>query len=182
MIGAITRSGLRVDLVNPVKDTITAKDIAEHLSKQVLHRGAPWCFYSLAQHNVLVNNEVVRSEGGLAGLYALLYRADEAFCELPSSKLQRVIHEAFNLDYPVPKGLREGIAHARRCVTLTEYKQLIEGCEPEIAELEAQGAKPIRGMIKPLNWDKALDDFVCALRANAVAEHLPKLPVWGDIL
>ena len=48
---ALTRSGRRIDLAEPDVSLIRARDLAEHLAKLPMYRGATWGFYSIAQHS-----------------------------------------------------------------------------------------------------------------------------------
>jgi hypothetical protein len=182
MTVVVARSGRRLNLAGPRKDMVTVEDIAEHLAKQPMYLGGTWGFYSVAQHSVLVASEVARTEGPLAALYALLHHAGEAYARDPRTSFVRFLHGAFDLDWPQPKPFIQAIAHAHDCVELTERRQLMNNCGAEIAMLEARGAKSLRGMIKPIGWDRALKPYLDALRVNAVAAQLPKLPVWGALL
>ena len=50
------------------------------------------------------------------------------------------------------------------------------------AELQRQGVRAIRRMIRPQPWDKAMDGWLDTLRSNAIAANIPHLPAFGDLL
>jgi hypothetical protein len=189
----VMRSGARVDLAKPKADTLFLRDIAEGLAKTPMYGGATWGFYSHAQHATLLAAEAAREEGPQAGLYALLHHAHIAFAgfEMLNSAeawrkrrdaIMRAVHEACDLDWPMPREIANALAIAHACVEMTELRQLCTDCDAEVAALERNGAHSLRGAIKPKAWDRALDGFIEALRVNAVAAQLPKMPIWGDIL
>ena len=192
---AIMRSGARVDLDAPQQRMVQLRDIAEALAKTPMYRGATQGFYSHAQHSTLVAAEIVGGfhESPLVGIYALLHHALIAFESLDTwvdlktrtkrqAALMRTLHEGCDLDWPPPDTTVKALARAHTNVTMTELRQLCTGCDQEVAEMERGGAQPLRGLIKPLAWDRALDRYIETLQVNAVASHLPKLPIFGDIL
>lgn len=75
-----TYSGKFVDTLNPDPETIDARDIAHHLSQTCRFGGATSCFYSVAEHAVLVY-DLMRYRGarGWALDGALLHDAAEAY-------------------------------------------------------------------------------------------------------
>lgn len=179
---AFMRSGVRVDLTHPRVDLIRAADIAEQLAKQPMYRGATWGFYSVAQHSTLVAAEIAREEGPLAAFYGLLHHADEAFGASEISNFSRVLHGAFDIDWPCPRDTARAFAYAHSCVEMTELRQLCTDRATEVAEHENLGALPLRGMIKPLAWDRAMDRYIDALRVNAVAAGLTRIPAMEGLL
>ncbi|HEY4112900.1 MAG TPA: hypothetical protein VGM17_02460 [Rhizomicrobium sp.] len=176
------RSGARIDIRNPRLDLIRATDIAESLAKLPMYRGATWGFYSVAQHSTLVATEVSREEGPLAGLYALLHQADDAFGCLATAEFSAILHGAFDLDWPCPRDTARAFAYVHSCVEMTELRQLCTGREDEVAAHEKLEARPLRGMIKPLAWDRAMDRYIEALKVYAVAAQLHRIPALGDEL
>ncbi|MBN9568742.1 MAG: hypothetical protein J0H79_14170 [Alphaproteobacteria bacterium] len=185
MTVAVMRSGARIVRAAPRVEAIRATDIAEHLAKQVMYGGATWGYYSKAQHAILVATEIAREEGALGAFYALLKDATDAFgAELPRERnpIIRAVYHAFDLDAPMPKPVQAALLVATANVALTERRQLLTGCDDEVSALEAQGAKPLRGMIRPLAWDRAMDRYIDALRINAAAAQLDqRRPVWEGI-
>lgn len=178
-------SGSSVDIERPHPSMIQARDIAQHLAKQCMYRGATHSFYSVAQHSCVLAAELARGEGPLAALYGLLHHADQAIAvlgEISRANLDRVVHEAFDLDWPAPAPIATALTRAHRRVELSEARHLLAGRQARIAELEGEGTSPLKSPIKPLAWDKALDRFVAELRIYATMASIPNLPAFGGIL
>ncbi len=178
---AIMRSGARIDLAAPRADQILVRDIAEPLSKQPMYDGRAWNFYSKAQHSLIVAAEAARTAGPLPAFYALLRLAPDAFGAPGNGKLLRKIWLAFGLP-GIDKRSWDAIECARASAELSEHRQLLTNVDAEVAVMEARGVKPLKSAIKPLAWDRAMDRYIDALRVNAIAAQLPRLPVWGNIL
>jgi hypothetical protein len=193
---AIMRSGARIDLDALQPRMVQLRDVAEALAKTPMYRGATQGFYSHAQHSTLLAAEVAPEEGSTAALYALLHHAHIAFQSLdvcidltappPTQKRRNAVMKALlhgcDLDWPIPGSILKALARAHDNVEMTELRQLCTGCDDEVAAHERNSARPLRGLIKPLGWDRALDRYIEALQVNAVASRLPKLPIFGDIL
>lgn len=182
---AIMCSGSRVDIDQPHPRMIRARDIAQHLAKQCMYGGATQSFYSVAQHSCVVAQELARADGPLSALYGMLHHAPDAvasLAELPRAKLDRAIHEAFDLDWPAPIQITAAMAAAHKRVELAEARQLLAGRDLRIAELESQGVMPIKSPIRPIAWDKALDRYLAELRIYATMANIPQMPAFGDIL
>ena len=182
----IMRSGARINPQNPRVDLIHARDIAEHLAKQPMYLGATQGFYSVAQHSTVLAAELCRAEGPIAGLYALVHHAAEAFTRSgpPHPAALNAVHGAFDLDWPMPATIKKALDHAHASVEMSELRQLCAGAAREVDEHEAAGARPLRGIIKPVGWDRAMERFIDALRVYAIASQLPisSMPAMGDIL
>lgn len=110
-----TFSGIEFDLLNPTPNMIDVVDIAHHLSQVCRWAGAPTCFWSVAQHSVMVSM-IVPEE---LQLWGLLHDAAEAYIGditrplknlLPEireieTRIMRVIANRFNLEWPEPSAL-----------------------------------------------------------------------------
>lgn len=179
-----TCSGRRVGLEAPHPTSILASDLAEHLSKQAMFRGATRGLYTAAQHCAIVAGEMAREEGATAALYGLLHHAANSYSDDPrhAPALREAVYRAFGLPLPAPAPEIAPLQRIHDCVELTELKQLCSGCEPEIARLERAGAVPLKSLIRPLGWDRAHDRFVEALRTYAKVAGLPRQPAFGDLL
>jgi hypothetical protein len=182
---AITCSGATVDVEKPHPSMISARDIAQHLAKQCMYYGAPHSFYSVAQHSCVVAAELARTEGPLSAIYGLLHHADQAFAvlgELSRANLDRAIHEAFDLDWPAPIAITKAMNAVHHQVEFAELRHLLAGRQARIRELEAEGVLPLKGVIRPVAWDKALDRFLAELRIYATMANIPNMPAFGGIL
>lgn len=113
----MTASGRPFWPLEPRIEDVWIEDIAHHLAHQCRFSGACREFYSVAQHSVLVCEEVVVASSErdrvVNGLYALLHDASEAYLvDVPrplkhdpqfasyreaEATLQMVIHQAFGL-------------------------------------------------------------------------------------
>ncbi len=128
-----TYSGLCIDLRNPQPETISIIDIAHGLSLLCRFCGQTRCFYSVAQHAVLVSR-LVPEEAALA---ALLHDAHEAYVgditqpvkeylsssdlEALSSRLDRAIAERFG----VPIEPLDLVKRADRVALASECRDLL---------------------------------------------------------
>lgn len=180
---AIMCSGAQVDLESPHPSMIRAREIAHHLAMRVMYDGAPHAYYSVAQHCCAVAQDLARDEGPMAGLYALLHHAFEAFGprgDLARANLDRVIHEAFDLDFPMPATVARALDQAHARVELWENLHLMIGREDRVRELVLQTPTPTRLPIRPVAWDKAFDRWLSELRIFATMAHIPLLPAYGD--
>lgn len=182
---AIMRSGAQVSMEAPEPRMISARDLAEHMAKLCVHNGATYTFYSHAQHASILAHELALMDGPLAALYGLLHAAHKAvrldMMPLTRSKVCRAIHEAFDLDWPVPNSIQVmmGLAHDR--VEITEMRDLLQGRDEEIAAMARRGVQPLRVTIRALAWDKAHDRFLSDLRSFSTMAGLPNLPALGDL-
>jgi hypothetical protein len=177
---AFTHSGARVDLRSPRVPSILAADIAEHLAKHPMFRGATrYGVYPVAQHCAIVADELARVAGPQGGLFGLLHHAAAAYTDKPSPALQAAIHEAFGLPRIMPEAIRSALVRIHDSVELTELTQLCLGCEPEITELEQRGAVLLTRprserdhnrrenvVIKPRGWDWAHERFVEVVKTH----------------
>ena len=179
-----THSGRRIIPGAPASSAVFAADLAEHLSKHSMYRGATRGLYTEAQHCAIVAGELAREQGAEAALYGLLHDADRAYSDWPvhAAPLKAAIHRAFGLDWPMPASVAAALARIHAGVELTELRQLCAGCAPEIERLERAGAVPLKSLIRPLGWDRAQDRFVEALRCYAKLALPRDLDVFGGIV
>jgi hypothetical protein len=168
--------------------SILAADIAEHLAKQPMFRGATrFGVYPVAQHCAIVADELARIAGPQGGLFGLLHHAAAAYTDKPSLALQAAIHKAFGLPRIMPEAIRSALVRIHDCVELTELTELCLGCEPEIAELERRGAVALtrnrsehhhggqeRVAIKLRGWDWAHERFVEVAKTHMRVASLHK--------
>jgi hypothetical protein len=180
---AIMRSGLRISIAAPSPNMVNPRDLAEHLSKLCAHNGATYSFYSEAQHACIVAAELALLEGPLPALYGLLHNADLAVCPgllpMDRSKVMRAIHEAFDLDWPIPIGIHIPLNKVHERVTLTEMRDLLAGRDDEIARMRSMGIQPLSKTIRPMAWDKATDKFLAELQIYTTMAGLPPIALRG---
>ncbi len=162
---------------------IRARDIGERLAKQPAYLGAtPGVFYSLAQHSVLLAQELARTEGASAALYALVHHGADAF-GTSSARLLALLHASFDLDWPMPASTARAFAHAHNCVEITEISRLFSDCEERMALLRnVLGASFTRRWLNPVAWDRALDLWLGEMAIQAAAAGLPHLPALEGII
>lgn len=185
MTTTIMLSGRKFNSAAPHPSMVSFADIGAHLAKICMHNGAPAQFYSAAQHAVIVAQEVSKIDGPLGALYGLLNNAHlavECGDELTRARVKQAIHEALDLDWPAPKTTTKAIAQAFARVDLAEKMQLLVGRQAETDKALKAGVLPLRGIIKPLPWDRALDKWIDTLRGHAVAACIPHMPSLGGVL
>lgn len=167
-----TRSGRAIDLLAPSPGDIRLSDIAEQLANLNRWTGATAAPFSIAQHCVIVAEEMHRLDGALAGLYGLLHDAHEyvigdiveptagalaaligpAFPRALSTLKRRidgVIHHAFDIDWPI-SGTMAGLldcVHAQ--VRVTEMRDIAFGYDDHIRSAADEGIRPLGRRIVP---------------------------------
>lgn len=169
---AIMRSGLRLDVLAPQINRIRVPDIAEGLAKINRWVGASVAPYSVAQHSLLVAEDMYREDGALAAIYGLLHDAHESVIGdistpaelaldliLPGAAdaiatlkdgIDRMIHAKLDLDWPTPVCIRNGFAISHGRISATEARDLMTGCD------DLFGADPLKKKIVPFtSWTKA---------------------------
>ena len=184
MTVTIMRSGRKFNAKAPHPRMVFFGDIAAHLSKICMFNGAPDVFYSAAQHGIIVATEIAKIDGPLGALYGLLHNADRAvICsdELTRANVSRVIHEALDLDWPAPEATMRALAQVEARVDLSERLQLLRGWTETTGPALRAGVWPLRSIIKPMTWDRALDRWIETLRGFALAASIPNLPSLGDL-
>jgi hypothetical protein len=170
----MTASGRPFWPLEPRVEDVSIDDIAHHLSHLCRFTGAVRRFYSVAQHSVLVCEELAVAAGDRerrrAGLYGLLHDASEAYLvDVPrplkhaadfvvyreaESRLQSVIYRAFGLD---PDGEPEDLKTIDRRLLRTEQRDLM----PPPALLERRDdVEPLPYTIEPWWCDEARARFL----------------------
>lgn len=176
---AVTSSGARIDLAAPDAALIAIADIADGLSQIARWNGAtgPAPYY-VAQHSVVVADDMYRFDGPRAAIYGLLHdaheyllgdvsRITEAHCgatpalEAARARLDRIIHFRFGLDWPPPASVRELLAAAHDRVVLTEMRDLfVRGWASEIAEFERAGVARLKTIIRARSSGLTRESFL----------------------
>ena len=129
-----TYTGKKFDFLNPTAEAVCIEDIAHALSNICRYTGHTKKFYSVAQHSVLMADNVLPDEDKLV---ALLHDATEAYltdiskplknllpqyCEL-EDKVYKVIAEKFGLSDKLPDSVKE----ADLRLLATEKRDLLIG-------------------------------------------------------
>lgn len=112
----------RIDLMAPSVADIDIEDIAHALARQCRYNGHVGNFLSVARHSIWVSNRL-KSQGAELRLWGLLHDASEAYVgdmvkplkHDPSmaafrdaeERLERVIAQAFGLEFPMPDAVKE---------------------------------------------------------------------------
>lgn len=192
---AIVRSGTRIELLAPAPALIRVSDIAEGLAKLPRWRGATDGVFSVAQHSVIVADEMANYDGPLAAIYGLLHDAHEhlitditeptadAIEALMDScadrrvfrmalanlrhRIDASIHEAFDIDWPMPGSIKGLLDRVHEQVRLTEMRDVVPGCEAELQAAFAEGLRPLNRRILPYpnyitadaKWRGALEKY-----------------------
>ena len=99
----LTHSGISFNLLEPDPDLIEIEDIAHALSHLCRFTGHTKCFYSVAEHSVLVSLYVPPQ----FGLEALLHDAAEAYIGDVSSPLKAQLHEYRNIEFKLDQAIRK---------------------------------------------------------------------------
>lgn len=195
---ALTRSGMAIDLLAPSAATIRVTDLAEQLSKINRYNGATTgAGYSVAQHSVILAEEVAKHDGAAAALYALLHDGHEfAIGDITEpmaaalakrigpmfevalrqqrNALDRVIHDAFGLDWPVPDAIAGLIDAMHARLVLTELRDCLISQESRLRrEAATEGLQPLPRRIVPYtSWITADMQFRQALERYAALAGL----------
>lgn len=104
----VTASGRRVPLLNPFPEDIDFNDIAHHLAQINRYTGACKFPYSVAQHCVLMHDNVEEPYK----LHALLHDAHEAYVSDMSSPMKHSLAEKSVEGYDAFKSIAEGFDRA----------------------------------------------------------------------
>jgi hypothetical protein len=188
---AIMRSGARLDASAPQIERLKIGDISEGLAKINRWTGSTVAPYSVAQHSLLVAEDMYREDGAQAALYGLLHDAHEALIGditvtteqaldliLPGAAgaiatlkdgIDRMIHLRLDLDWPMPAPIRNGFAISHARVAASEARDLLIGCD------DLCTGETLKRKIVPLGWTRADADWqamlsryaaLCGLRLN----------------
>lgn len=162
-----TYSGKQFYPLRPDASLICIKDIAHALAMQCRYNGHSREFYSVAQHSVLVSNNVSRHYA----LWALLHDAGEAYLgdlvrpikQNPKVRelwkpiehaLDREIEKAFGFSVNALDAV--DIKHADRRACVTEKRDVL----PQAFKSEDDGLEPFRETIIPWNPYRAESEFL----------------------
>lgn len=166
------RSGGYVSLLDPQPDTLLIEDIAHALSHLCRFTGHVRKFYSVAQHSVLVSQQVTREHA----LHALLHDASEAYTGDFSSplktltvdlhdvehRLQAAVYKKFGLSEAEPAEVK----YADVVMLLTEKRDLMLASRRDTTEWSAFNAyAPRTERIVPWDSSKSRFEFMRAFRA-----------------
>lgn len=178
-----TFTGGRFYPYDPRPEDVSLEDIAQSLSNTCRYNGHLPCFYSVAQHSVIMSRYVKYE----SALWALFHDAPEAYLsDLPrpvkygpvgevyldiETNVMRVIAEHFGLQWPMPKS--EINYHDRRMLA-TEVRDLQPHWSGEDWE-SIEGIEPYQEVIKPMLPHEAKVDFL--LRVYELANGCPR---WND--
>lgn len=97
-----TASGAHFNFMDPDPETIHLNDIAHALSHCCRFAGHTSAFYSVAQHSVLVSNEVAKD----FRLDALMHDAAEAYLGDMTSPLKRMLPQYKAIEHNVEQAIR----------------------------------------------------------------------------
>lgn len=156
MTWIITRSGKRLDPLNPDPALIDIFDIAEALSKESRFAGHCKGFYSVAQHSLIVSLNAPEH----LKLMALLHDAPEAYIKDMPSPIKKIlpdyraidkaiwsaIAQKFNLPLVLPPEIKQLDLRA----LATERRDLLESNNCNDCEWQClEGIKPFIGTLEP---------------------------------
>ena len=164
-----TYTGKAIDLLDPDWGSIDILDIAHALAHQCRFTGHTREFYSVAQHSVLVSQQVP-PEHALEGL---LHDAAEAYCadlakpikHLPGfeayNELEARLQRAVTMAFGVPTEMSKPVKEADRRILTTEAKCLLTK-PPRPWTLPAEPYPDLE--IKPLPPDVAKAMFLASFQ------------------
>jgi hypothetical protein len=187
----ITADARRFDLLCPSLEQVSLGVIAVATAKMCRWTGHITDFYSVASHSVAVA-DICRDA---VKPYALLHDAAEGFLgdvatplkhamrmlspsalaayDQVTETVDRAIHLACGLQWPVPIEIHAEVKFADLAMLATEYRDLIPAGAPELDPLPP----PIADRIMPdLNWHWAKERFISRAWDLHEAGLLPNLP------
>jgi hypothetical protein len=174
----ITAAGRRFDLLCPSLEQVDLQTIAAATAKLCRWTGHISQFYSVASHSVAVARICAID----AKPYALLHDSAEAYLGDVSTPLkhamralspaalaaydqitevvERAIHLAFGLQWPVPSEIHAEIKRADLVMLATEYRDLIPGGSPAL-DVPATLPPPDEAFLFPdYDWQGAMHHFL----------------------
>ncbi|MFG1319866.1 hypothetical protein [Xanthobacter autotrophicus] len=175
-----TASGRTWRLLDPSPADVDFRDIAAHLAKACRFAGACHVPYSVAQHSVVVADQLPPT----LRLYGLLHDAHEAYIgDIPAPMKAALavhngrevlrsivemhdaaIHAAAGLPWPPPRAVAQAVHQADLRAFATEWRDLMpSGQTPAPVPF-----RPLGTRIRPQPWAKAEEAFFAALQ-----DHLP---------
>ncbi|MGF7161254.1 hypothetical protein FHS85_002889 [Rhodoligotrophos appendicifer] len=184
-----TESGIFVDLAHPQPSQIRLRDIARHLAKINRYCGATQVPLSVAQHSVLVAEEVERQLGPLAGLQGLMHDAHEAYLGDLTAPAIQLLHRVVGTDvwHVLTETLDAAIYQALDLPEQTEEAQLAirladgsaaatewRDCMADIEPPPGRFPRPFRAVVKPVPWVNAESLFLSTYRRLCFAAGIPE--------
>lgn len=161
-----TYSGVQFFIEDPRIEDIRAEDIAHSLSRQCRYAGHIKDFYSVAQHSVIVSQNVPQE----IALCGLLHDAAEAYCQdliRPIKRLagmeryteiehniEQLIATRFRLPFPWPHEIKEADNRA----LMTERRDLYSIGVGEKFDWKCK-SEPYPEKIVPVSFDQSKDLF-----------------------
>lgn len=175
-----TASGRAWPLLSPSPTDLHWPDLAEGLGKQCRFSGATRTFYSVAQHCILVAEQLPPEWRA----YGLLHDAHKALIgDMPTpvraalrtlggaeawerleAATDAAIYRAAGLPWPAPMEVRAAVKRADLRALATEVRDLMTTPERQWEPLP----DPLPRVIRPLPWPAACADYLTAL-----ATHIP---------
>lgn len=155
--GIMLHSGKLFDFANPEASEITVEDIAHGLAHTCRYAGQCDGFYSVAEHSVLVSQNVDHSQ-----LAALFHDAAEAFVGdmsgplkqlLPAFKeiekrIERVIFDRLGIDWPAPAEVKYAdysvMAAEQEVLMPTGTNEWLQDLNVVPADVEIRRLEPVR--------------------------------------
>jgi hypothetical protein len=145
-----TYTGKQVHPLSPRPEEIDVADVARSLSRQCRFLGHTEAFYSVAQHSVLVSQQVPHEDA----LWGLLHDASEAYlCDLPApikrdpqmeiyriaeARLMAAVCERYGLPPEMPRSVKV----ADKVLLATEFRDVTTVDDPDWI-VDACGNKPL---------------------------------------
>lgn len=190
----ITADARRFDLLCPSLEQVSLRVIAAATAKMCRWTGHIADFYSVASHSVAVA-EICRDA---AKPYALLHDAAEGYLGDVSTPLKtamrmlspaalaaydqvtetvdRAIHLACGLTWPVPMEIHAEVKHADLVMLATEYRDLIPAGAPPL-DMPVDMPPPVGYRLGPDRaWHLERDRFLAAASGLHEEGLLPNLP------
>lgn len=175
----LTCSGKSFDLADPQIKSVCLEDVAQGLAKQCRYNGQIPVFYSIAQHSVLVAEEVKRKAKalGLTGstvrsisLMGLLHDAAEAYCGDCISPLKHLLSPRFQ---QIEDKIQQTVLKALHVKWLPEYEYLVDAVDKGMFVREC------------LDFRGATMDWAKNIMVSDMTEWLPPAPIdraldWHD--
>lgn len=172
-------SGRRFGLLDPSPSEVDFRDIAAHLAKICRFGGAPYSFFSFAQHAVLVAGQLpptLRPYGLLSQAHvayvgdldeepglALAFLGGERAIGTLVAPIAAAIHAAAGLPWPRPREIAEEVRQAELRAYATEVRDLLP------AQALPLPCRPMGTRIRPWPWAKAEERFLDALNTSLPA-------------
>ena len=161
----------QIKLFHPLPEQFPIWFIAKSLSRLARWTGYTDAPYSIAQHSILVARNVSKE----AKPYALLHDAHEAVIGDITTPVKRAlkelngydsvkeltgiideaIYERYDLDWPVPKHIKQEVHEADLAAAATEYRDLLSHHDDNTPTWVEEFPKPFAEQIIPVPWWEA---------------------------